>query len=211
MPSSSPSPRRAVVWLDASLRVCVGFPAHVRVRVGCELVCLHRWGLGSSWARVRNAAGTASFSVRVGERGSVPKVYRVMCSTTFPDVLVLVHAFSHDAPRGISALPQRDISFGRARLSDVTLDRQERRAPGDMRAPQVAASENVFRQLGFSDAGAEGLLRKATLVADVRGMMRRRSPVQDGLVLRSITDGDLDALSLDTLASLSASLTRKEA
>lgn len=151
------------------------------------------------------------FSVRVSERGSVPKAYRVMCSTTFPDALVLMHAFSHDAPRTNTPLPQRDVSFGRARLSDVALDRQERDSSEAMRAPQVRVSENVFTQLGFGDGEGEALIHKATLVANLRGVIRRRAPAHDNRVMRAVTDGDLDSVSIDALAGLAASLSRMEA
>ena len=193
------SSRREIVWLADALQECLGFPQQVRARIGCELVTIHRWGIGKAWESMRGAPGTAAYTVHSAlDRIRVP--YRIVVSTAIPNATVILHAMAPGSGRASTAISARDIGFVRARLKDVELDRRQPRDSGLPRVCQVEATGNPFLQLGFASADADEWMRRAELIAELRQDLRRRA--EDGhasLECRAILAGDIEALSCETL------------
>ena len=196
-------PKRPIVWLDGALNVCLTFPSLVRRRIGCELVCLRRSGVGLSWEPVRGAAGAASLAARVTPRGSLPEIYRVFVATSLPEAVVIVHASMRHPVRGKPWPPPADVSSVSARVLDVALDMQERRSAETVRVPRRSAADNVFLQLGFSDDEADDLARRADLIAELRRTLRRRAHDDHAdPVTRAVFDGDIEAVTIEPLQRL---------
>jgi phage-related protein len=194
--------KRPLAWLDGALDVCLTFPSRVRRRIGCELVCLRRSGIGRSWEPVRGAAGAASLAARLTPRGSLPEVYRIFIATSLPEAVVIVHASMRHAVRGKPWAPPADVSSVRARVLDVALDMQERRTVETVRAPRRPMTDNVFLQLGFPDGEADALARRADLIAELRRVLRRRGNDDADVVTRAVFDGDMDAVTIEPLQQL---------
>jgi phage-related protein len=199
---------RDILWLASALDTARTFPLAARRRLGVELVTARRLGMNGTWEPFRGA-GPSVFSLRLRGDGRGPTVpfleYRVVCASPGLDLLACVHAFSRSLTRGQMPISQKHVGFARARLKEITLDREEGRESAACRAELLESSEGVFRALGFPANEAQELERRAALIAEARHVVKRKG--DSGLShfeTRALLEGRIDELSAERLSAVLA-------
>ena len=216
MNSSSPIPvsdgpaarARDLLWLTPAIETACAFPADIRRRIGVELVTARHLGLTGAWQPFRGAGpGLSALAFRSDSRAPSigPMEYHIVCAPMALDMLLCIHAFSRTRGRP-TPISDKHVTFTRARMKEVALDREEQRPLASQRASLLDLSHGLFAALGFGESEARELEHRARLIAHARYRLKR----QDGhcltqLETRALLEGRTEELSTERLSAMLAS------
>lgn len=150
------------------------------------------------------------FSLRLRSEGRSSAVspldYNVVCVSAALDLFACVHAFSRSLTSGTVAISQKHVTYARARLKEIALDREEQRESAACRAELLESAEGIFCALGFAADEAQELERRARLLAGARHLVKRQGEsFLSHIETRALLEGRIDEISTERLSAVLAS------